>query len=322
VYDVISLFAGIGGIDLGFIQAGFNICWANELDHAACNTFRYNFGNNYLVEGDIHRVDESTIPHADVLAAGFPCQSFSIGGKKKGFSDPRGQLFFEIIRIAKKVHPQVIFLENVENLMEHDSGKTFQVIHASLLELGYIVHYKPMPSHEYANIPQTRRRIFIVATRDTGFSKSFHFPEPIPLTVKATDWIDRNVKQPDIYYFSGKTPFENYALENVRLTDIIYRTYHGSITITRDQLCPTLTANMYKPHNAPLVRDRFGVRRLTLKECLRFQGFPPGYYFPRTITISDAYRQIGNSVTVPVVTRIAKQIRDTFPFCTGETFLD
>lgn len=320
MYDVVSLFAGIGGIDLGFIQAGFNVCWANEQDHAACNTFRHNFGSQYLVEGDIHDIDESVIPHCDVLAAGFPCQSFSIAGKKKGFSDPRGQLFFDTIRIARKIHPPVIFLENVENLMEHDNGNTFQVIHASLLELGHIVHYRPMPSHEYANIPQTRRRIFIVATWDAGFSRNFRFPEPMPLTVRATEWIDRRVKQPDIYYFTGKTPFERYAIDCVQRDDIIYRTYHGSITETRDYMCPTLTANMFKPHNAPLVRDCYGVRRLTLKECLHFQGFPPDYYFPKSITISDAYRQIGNSVTVPVVARIAKQISVALSRCNGETF--
>jgi len=308
MYSVVSLFAGIGGIDLGFKQAGFDIVWANEMDHAACKTYRHNLGTDCLVEGDIRNIDASAIPKADVLTAGFPCQSFSIAGTKKGFNDPRGQLFFEIIRIADVLQPKVIFMENVENLMEHDNGRTFQVIYNSLAELGYILHYRAMPTHEYANIPQTRRRIYMVATRDIQFSQRFQFPEPIPLTVKAIDWIDQDLKQHEIYYFTGKTAFEQYALKKITRTDCLYRAYHDVITIARDHKCPTLTASIYKPHNSVMVRDNFGVRRLTLRECLKFQGFPEKYYFPKAITLSDAYKQIGNSVTVPVIRRIAEAI--------------
>lgn len=115
MYSVVSLFAGIGGICLGFQQAGFDVIWANEKDHAACLTYRHNFGNDYLVEGDIREIPEESIPHADVLAAGFPCQSFSTAGAGRGFADPRGTLFFEVIRVAKAIQPRIIFLENVEN---------------------------------------------------------------------------------------------------------------------------------------------------------------------------------------------------------------
>ena len=107
--------------------------WANEKDAAACRTYRYNFGSDYLVEGDIRKIDMSAIPHADVLVAGFPCKSFSIGGREKGFNDPRGQLFFQVIRAIEANQPPVVFLENVENLMENDGGRTFQVIYTSLV---------------------------------------------------------------------------------------------------------------------------------------------------------------------------------------------
>ena len=129
---VISMFAGIGGICLGFKQAGFDIVWANELNFAACKTYRHNFGVNYIVEGDIRKIDADKIPDFDILIAGFPCQSFSIGGKQKGFDDNRGILFFEITRVISVKNPQVVFLENVENLMEHDRGRTFLVIYNTL----------------------------------------------------------------------------------------------------------------------------------------------------------------------------------------------
>lgn len=216
MYSVVSLFAGIGGICLGFKQAGFDVIWANEKDHAACLTYRYNFGNNYLVEGDIREIPEESIPHADVLAAGFPCQSFSTAGAGRGFADPRGTLFFEVIRVAKAIQPRVIFLENVENLMDHDDGRTFQTIYSSLVELGYIIRYQAMATHEYANIPQTRRRVYIVAFSDLELSDHFSFPEPIPLTSRAMEWIKLDERKPDIYYYSEDTVFDRYIRDTSR----------------------------------------------------------------------------------------------------------
>lgn len=306
--DVVSLFAGIGGICLGFRQAGFQICWANEKDHAACETYRHNFGDGYLIEGDIRKIDMNTLPHTTVLAAGFPCQSFSLGGTQKGFADPRGTMFFEVIRAAAAIRPKVIFLENVENLMEHDNGKTFQTIYASLVELGYYIHYKAMATHEYANIPQTRRRIYIVAFADLEMSKKFQFPDPIPLRRSVMDLINTSEKKPDIYYYSGDTEFDRYVRGSVTDKRFLYRIFNGSIRKLTNGKCPTLTASMTTPKNAAVLRDNHGVRRLTLKECLMFQGFPPGYYFPKTIRLEDAYKQIGNSVTVPVIKRIAEKI--------------
>ena len=304
------MFAGIGGICLGFKQAGFEIVWANEKDAAACRTYRYNFGAEYLIEGDIRKVDMQQLPKADVLAAGFPCQSFSVAGLKKGFNDTRGQLFFEVIRAIEAIHPPVVFLENVENLMEHDDGRTFQVIYTSLVELGYILRYQPMATHEYANIPQTRRRVYIVAFRDYQMSQKFKFPEPVQLTTTALDYLDTGEEQHEIYYYRADSQFDTYIRNMTIDTDGLYRVFDGRIKKYAQGKCPTLTASMNSPRNAAVLRDAWGVRRITLKEALRFQGFPAGFYFPNTIKLQDAYKQIGNSVSVPVIRLLANNIKD------------
>lgn len=306
---VVSMFAGIGGICLGFKQAGFEIIWANEKDAAACRTYRYNFGSEYLVEGDIRKIDMNRLPKADVLAAGFPCQSFSIGGREKGFNDPRGQLFFEVVRAIEAIQPPVVFLENVENLMEHDGGRTFQVIYTSLVELGYILRYQPMATHEYANIPQTRRRIYIVAFRDYDMCQKFLFPEPVPLTASVAQFLDKNEEQHEVYYYRAEDEYEEYIRSNVTDLRYLYRVFNGSVRKLTNGKCPTITASMTTPRNAAVLKDAWGVRRLTLRESLRFQGFPQEFYFPNTIKLQDAYKQIGNSVSVPVIRSIAMQIK-------------
>jgi DNA (cytosine-5)-methyltransferase 1 len=252
----------------------------------------------------------STLPYADVLAAGFPCQSFSIGGREKGFNDPRGQLFFQVIRAIEAIQPPVVFLENVENLMEHDNGRTFQVIYTSLVEQGYILRYQPMATHEYANIPQTRRRIYIVAFRDHELCQRFRFPDVTPLTATLKQFLDIDSEQHEIYYYREESEFDKYIRSNVTDPQYLYRVFNGSVRKLTNGKCPTLTASMTTPRNAAVLLDAWGVRRLTLRESLRFQGFPADYYFPNTIKIQDAYKQIGNSVSVPVIRSIAKQIHE------------
>lgn len=307
-YKVVSLFAGIGGICLGFEQVGFEIIWANEIDEAACKTYRHNFHDNRLRAGDIRTYHENDIPKADVLVAGFPCQSFSKGGFEKGFHDPRGTLFFEVIRVAKNVQPRAIFLENVENLRDHDNGHTFQTIYASLVEMGYMIHYRSMPTHEYSGIPQSRRRIYIVAFKDLQSCDRFRYPDPIPLQSDAISMIDLTTKQNDIYYYNADDSYERYINDFVKDKKRLYRIFKGRIRIASEGLCPTLTASMTNKRNAVALRDDYGVRRLTLRESLMFQGFPKGFYFPNTISVENAYKQIGNSVTVPVIRRIAEKI--------------
>lgn len=307
--SVCSLFSGIGGIDLGFIQAGFDIVWANEMDAAVCRTYRYNFKNSPLVEGNIHQIPINDLPNEfEVLTAGFPCHPFSIAGLQKGFKDRDGNHFFQIAHIVAIKRPKIVFLENVPNLMGHDDGKTFLVIFNELAKLGYAVYYRVLASNEFGNLPQIRKRIYIVAVREDIADQIYQYPEPIKLTLKSSDIIHRSVKQRDIYYYTEGKMYER-LLSHMKDHNAIYRITDTEVRWTKNQMCPTLTANMgtYKDR-VPVVWDDYGIRKMTLRECLDFQGFPKEFYFPNTITIDDAYKQIGNSVAVPVIKRMAKQI--------------
>lgn len=308
--SVCSLFSGIGGIDLGFIQAGFDIVWANEMDAAACRTYRHNFPNTNLIEGDIKRIATSDIPDCDVLTAGFPCQPFSIAGLQKGFKDRDGNLFFEITRIIDAKRPKVVFLENVPNLMEHDDGKTFLVIFNGLAQFGYTVYYRVLASNDYGNLPQIRKRIYIVAVREDISNRLYQYPEPMELTLKSSDIINRSVKQHDIYYYTEGKMYDR-LVAHMKDRKAIYRITDTEVRWTKNQMCPTLTANMgTHKDRVHVVWDDYGIRKITLREGLDFQGFPKEFYFPNTITIDDAYKQIGNTVSVPVIARLATKIKE------------
>ena len=306
------MFAGIGGICMGFRQAGFDMIWANEIDFAACKTYRYNFGCDWLKEGDIRKMSPHEIPDIDVLTAGFPCQPFSIAGAQKGFDDPRGNLFFEIARIIDIKRPRVVFLENVSNLVEHDNGRTFLVIYNSLVQFGYVVRYHVMGAHEYGNLPQPRNRIFIVAFLEYQACDCFEYPDTIALTVEINDIINRHEQKHGIYYYKDDSQIVKKYSKRIFDRRYIYRISDRGLIRVKNNLCPTLTANMGTyPDRVPIVNDDFGIRKLTLRECLDFQGFVQDFKFPKNITLNDAYKQIGNSVCVPVVRRIAQQINQT-----------
>lgn len=241
---VISLFSGIGGIDLAFERAGFDVIWANELDGFACATYRRNFPGKILVEADIRDIAADTVPKADILVAGFPCQSFSVMGYRRGFNDARGNLFFEIIRIAETVKPKIIFLENVRNLIYHDSGKTFLVIFNSLSEIGYDVKYAVQSPHTHANIPQERKRTFIVAFSDENMMNGFSFPDEIPLTKGLDDVFDRSKRQHDYFYYKPNGRY--FDLLNKRIPDEtgMYRIDDSGVAMKKYTVSPTLKANM------------------------------------------------------------------------------
>lgn len=307
-YTVVSLFAGIGGICLGFKQAGFDIIWANERDVAACKTYRYNFGDSYLKEDDIRNISVESIPDFDVLTAGFPCQSFSTAGFKKGFRDPRGNLFFEIIRVIKQKQPRIVFLENVENIIEHDNQKTFLTIFNSLSDCGYDVKYRILQPLDYAGIPQRRKRVFIVAFRDIDDCDAFTFPLEIDKKQSIDSIIDFSKKQHSSYYYNTNHP-SYFELEKKTKTGKIYSVKNDGSVYCSGTICPTLIAGMGKfPERIPVVKDNYGIRRLTIRECLRFQGFPEEFNISRENNIEDAYKQIGNSVCVPIVYRVAVEI--------------
>lgn len=306
---IASLFAGIGGIDLSFKQAGFEIVFANDNNKAVCKTYRYNFPDERLDESNIKKINAEGLPDFDVLTAGFPCQSFSLSGNQKGFDDPRGNLFFDIIRIAHIKKPQVIFLENVSNLLEHDNGNTFLKIYYSLCESGYFVRYNVMTPVTHGDIPHKRERIFIVAFRDYEMCSSFKFPEPIPLTKTIADIINPSIKHSECYYYKDTDYYYGELISKVKLKNMLYKIALNCVFRKPYNVCPTLLASMGKvPHRIPILLDDFGIRSLTPIECLAFQGFPTEYSFPSGTTMADAYKQTGNSVCVPVIRRIAEQI--------------
>lgn len=305
---VCSLFSGIGGIDLGFQQAGFDIVWANELDKDAAATYRHNFGSKCLVEKDIRKINVLGIPEFDVLVAGFPCQSFSTAGKQRGFNDSRGTLFFQVARVVEAKRPKVIFLENVANLLEHDDGKSFLTVYNTLVPYGYSFKYQVMDACKYGNVPQHRERIFIVAFLDNNLCEQFRFPEEIPLTKTINDIVDRTIKHSDCYYYDDGNPFFKKLKTIVKSDNAVYRIYDYGISPKAHNICPTMTAYMGKCNERiPIIKDDFGIRRLTPYECLALQGFPNEFKFPK-ISLNSAYKQCGNSVAVPVIRRIAEQI--------------
>lgn len=307
-----SLFAGIGGIDLGFRQAGFNVSWAIEKDDACCSTYSYNYPETYLIHDDIRNVRVSALNKVDVLAAGFPCQPFSVAGKQKGFNDKRGNLFFEVVRFTAALLPEYVFLENVPNLIEHDGGKTFLTIYNAFAELGYTIKYRVMRTSEYGNLPQIRDRIYIVAFKNQIDCDRFRFPDKIKLTVSSNMIIKRNKRKNDVYYCTDDI-FGRKAAQVVKDKNSIYRVYHDSIKPIRNKMCPTLTASMgISDNQVPLIIDNYGVRKLTVRECLDFQGLPKTFGYPDGTSLKEAYKQIGNSVSVPVVKRIATKIKKQY----------
>ena len=305
-----SLFAGIGGIDLGFQQSGLDIVWANELDKNACKTYRLNFPDTELFECDIRKLDDSLLPKVDIITAGFPCQPFSVCGKQKGFGDDRGNLFFEIMRIADAIKPQIIFLENVANLVEHDKGRTFNVIHNELVSRGYYLRYMVADACDYG-IPQHRTRTYLLAFRDVDQCESYHFPEKVRLEKSVFDIIDKTVKVDDSFYLPENTAKYNKMAKTIIDDNQIYRFSDYGIQKSKDGICFTLKANMGTWYDRiPIIKDNYGIRTITPDECLALMGFPKEYRIA-DIPMKSAYKQIGNSVYVSLLQMLSTQILQT-----------
>lgn len=305
-FNTIDLFAGIGGIRLGFEKAGFKTVFSNDFEPKCKDTYDLNFRDSKLIIEDIRKVGIDDLPEFDFLLGGFPCQAFSIAGYRQGFKDEkgRGNLFFDVARIIDKRKPEGFLLENVKNLKSHDGGKTFKIIEETLNKLGYFTKVKVLNSMEFGNIPQNRERIYIVGFKNKNYSNKFSFPEPIKLTTKVSDLLEKNV--PEKYYYNGKPLFEK--LKNHVKDGSVYQWRRQYVRENKKGVCPTLTANMgMGGHNVPIIKDKKGIRKLMPIECARIQGFPENYKLPK---ISDAalYKQIGNSVSVPVIQAVAKQM--------------
>lgn len=307
-----SFFAGVGGIDLGFFDL-CDIVYANEFNEKSKMTYEQNFGTKIDLR-DIKDVSADEISDFDVMLAGFPCQAFSIAGYRQGFDDEkgRGNLFFELERIFKIKQPRIIFLENVKNLVGHDKGNTFRVILNSLESSGYFVKYKVLNSMEYGNTPQNRERIYIVAFKNKEEYKNFDFPKPIELTKTINDIIDFEEKVDSKYYYT-KDSFKQYEeLEkNIISKNTVYQWRRKYVRENKSNVCPTLTANMGTGgHNVPLVLTKYGIRKLTPKECFLFQGFPEKFELPQSVANSHLYQQAGNSVSVTTIRHIADKIKE------------
>ncbi len=295
-FTFIDLFAGIGGIRLGFEHVGGKCVFSSEFDEDACKTYEANFGEHPA--GDITKIDAKDIPDFDILLGGFPCQAFSIAGLQKGFADTRGTLFFEIERILKEKRPRAFMLENVRNLTAHDGGNTFRVIREHLDALGYTVYAKVLNALDYG-VPQKRERIIIVGFRDFAL---FSFPDPIPVSKRKTlsDILETDVDKK--YYVKESIRDSRRA----RLKDPDFpRPY-----ISHENMAGSITPHPYSAAlragasaNYILINDE---RRPTERELLRIQGFPDT--FKVVVPYGKIRHQCGNSVAVPMIKAVAEQM--------------
>lgn len=296
-FTFIDLFAGIGGIRLGFESVGGKCVFSSEFDEDACKTYEANFGEHPA--GDITKIDASSLPDFDVLLGGFPCQAFSIIGKKEGFANETcGTLFFDIERIIKEKKPKAFMLENVRNLIAHDRGNTFKVITTHLEALGYHIYANVLNALDYG-VPQRRERIIIVGFLD---DVKFEFPKPVPLSERKTlsDILECRV---DSKYYV-KDNIRNSRLE--RLKDKNYPKPY----ISHENMAGSITPHPYSSAlragasaNYILINDE---RRPTERELLRLQGFPDSYKI--VVPYGKVKKQTGNSVAVPVIKAVAREM--------------
>jgi len=335
---VASLYAGIGGICRAFELAGARMLWANEFDEHAQKTYRENF-KHLLLPKDIsyyeERLDELILEGApaeehilkpDILTSGFPCQAFSIAGHRLGFEDLRGLHFFKTMSFLKTLQPKAYLFENVKNLQSHNKGDTIKTIKQTIHDAGYSYVIRVLNSMHYGNIPQNRERVFIVGFKDEAHFNNLEqgklaskepalrteaflssFPCPIHLKTSVKDLLQDNVDQA---YYYNKFSCYKVLRSFVKKAHTVYQWRRVYARENKSNVCPTLTANMGTGgHNVPIVLDSKGIRKLTPRECARFQGFEDNELkFPDRMANCHLYKQIGNSVTVKVVERLARAV--------------
>lgn len=306
-FTFIDLFAGIGGIRIPFQELGGKCVFTSEWDKFAQKTYHVNFGA--IPNGDITKITNEEIPDFDVLLAGFPCQPFSQAGLRKGFSDTRGTLFFEIERIIKAKRPKAFLLENVKQLRGHDKGRTLKVILEHLDDLDYQVTYDVLRAADFG-VPQNRERIYIV-----GFNRSYYgldkeykfsFPEPTHQKTRLGDILEDNV---DEKYTISQKLYEGH----IRRKAEHQKKGNGfgfSLFNADSEYTNTISARYYKDGSEILIDQGPDIppRKLTPRECAGLQGFPDSFIIP--VSDTQAYKQFGNSVAVPVIRAIAKRIRE------------
>lgn len=321
MYKSIDLFAGIGGIRLGFDQAFGNdieTVFVSEWDKKAQETYIANFGEKPKIFGDITKINEIDIPNHDILLAGFPCQAFSLAGHKKGFEDTRGTLFFDVARIVEFHKPKVVFCENVKNLVNHDRGKTFKIIKKTLNDLGYRVFYKVINSKDFG-VPQNRERIYIVAFREDISPNKFIFPEKIDDTKVIADIMEEKETSPK-YYLSDvyleslrkhkqrhQAKGNGFGYEIRDINSIAGAIVCGGMGRERNLIIDKRLTDFTPVTHIKGKINREYIRKMTPREWARLQGFPDD--FKLVVADTHLYKQFGNSVTVPVIKAIAENIK-------------
>lgn len=329
-YKVGSLFAGVGGVCQAFKESSCDVMWANEIDSKACMTYRLNHNNTHLIEDDVKNLNANNLDEIDILTAGFPCQPFSQAGHGKGFNDERGELFFEVSRLLMDLKPKAYFLENVKTLATHDNRKTFNVIKDEIHQAGYSFIPFILNASKCTEIPQGRERIYIVGFKNEpnysfekpievnnkydivgcNLSKSFKIPEQLKQpSTNVRHFLDIESVNANDYYDNLENKIHQKINDAVKSEQIVYQYRRHYIRENKSNVCPTLTANMGAGgHNIPIILDNGVPRRLTPKECFNLQGFPKDYKFPEYVSRAQLYKQAGNSVVVPMVKKIAKEI--------------
>lgn len=320
--NFIDLFCGIGGIRLGMQSQGYNCVFSSDINTECQRTYNVNF--NEIPFGDITKIDEKCIPQHDILCAGFPCQPFSISGKQKGFNDTRGTLFFDICRILNERKPSVVFLENVKHLIHHNGGKTLQTILDKLEELGYVVSWKVLNGADFG-VPQNRERIIIIGSTFGKFD--FSTLKTLPRT-RLFDFLDKEgefeyldpseytlIDSPKQQPGSGLI-FAGYRNKSIRKVGVRPGTEHLSRVHKQPNriysvfgIHPTLPSQESSGRYFILTADN-RVRKLTINECWRIMGFPEEY--KKVSSIGEQYKQLGNSVCVPMIKAVAEEINNQF----------
>ena len=303
----IDLFSGIGGFRIAFENLGAKCVFSADIDKYACQTYEKNFGEYPLK--DVSKTTSDEIPEFDILCAGFPCQPFSIAGQRRGFKDTRGTLFFDIQRIINDKKPQAFILENVKGLLSHDKGKTFKtILHTLEDKLNYKLFYKVLNSKDFS-LPQNRERIYIIGFKDKSIE--FNFPKPSDKSLTLSDIMDNEHKDCEISEIAKYNILTNlkkhkkYNEIKNKKNLLAYEIRKSRCTFRYDNLAPTLTAKMGTGgNNVPIFVHQ--MRKLSTKECLRIQGFPDSYIIEANK--AQSYKQIGNSVSVPVIKLLAKEI--------------
>jgi DNA (cytosine-5)-methyltransferase 1 len=303
---IIDLFAGTGAFSHSFSKKGCEVVFANDYSPDSQKIYNLNCKDHKFVLGDLNDIPINEIPDTDILTAGFPCQPFSVAGKKEGFNDSRSVVFWKILSIIDKCNPKIVILENVKNLLTHDKKKTFKVIKDSLESRGYSFHYKVLNTSEITGIPQNRERIYVVSFKgiysDT-FNLNFLRIDKKPIT----DFLETDVNEK--YYYSKSSIIYPELLKSVTKKDTCYQYRRVYVRENKSNECPTLTANMGTGgHNVPIILDpKGGIRKLTPRECFNLQGFPRDYLLPN-LSDSRLYKLAGNAVTVPVIELIIDSI--------------